>query len=253
MIFLTYLIFKCPVAACQSPSFTMSQTDHPRRSVRTFVRRQGRMSSAMRQALVTLAGDYELEPVAGERLDLARIYGRVAPRILEIGFGNGNALIQMAQQHPQQDYLGVEVHRPGMANVFMCAQALALTNVRIISADAQDVLLQHINDESFDAIYIFFPDPWPKQKHRKRRLIQLPFVELLVRKLRAGGRLHLATDWQDYARQMLRVIEQHPRLTNLAGAGAYSPRPEYRPLTKYEQRGVRQGHVVRDLCFEKIP
>lgn len=209
------------------------------------------MSMAQQQALTTIANAYELA-FAPQQLDLTAVFGRTAPRILEIGFGNGAGFVSMAKQHPQQDYLGVEVHRPGIANVFLQAQEYQLKNVRVINADASEVLEQQLPDACLDAIYIFFPDPWPKQKHRKRRLIQANFVALLARKLRNDGVLHLATDWEDYAQQMLKVIELNPVLQNQAGAGQFSARPEWRPLTKYEQRGHRKGHIVRDLLFQKI-
>lgn len=209
------------------------------------------MSLAQQQALATIASEYEL-PVAAQQLDLTAVYGRTAPRVLEIGFGNGAGFVEMAKLHPQQDFLGVEVHRPGIANVFLQAQEWQLRNVRVINADVSEVLEQQLPDACLDAIYIFFPDPWPKQKHRKRRLIQPNFVAVLARKLRNLGVLHLATDWEDYAQQMLKVIELNPALQNQAGDGQFSARPEWRPLTKYEQRGHRKGHVVRDLLFQKI-
>jgi tRNA (guanine-N7-)-methyltransferase len=229
----------------------MNKATLPKRAVRSFVRRQGRMSTLQRQALTSCAGNYEL-PVSPEQLDLTQVFGRNAPRVLEIGFGNGAGFVAMAKQHPQQDFLGVEVHRPGIANVFLQAQEWQLQNVRVINADATEVLAQQLPDACLDAIYIFFPDPWHKQKHRKRRLIQPAFVELLAGKLRGNGVLHLATDWEDYAQQMLKVIDANPCLRNLAGPGQFSARPQWRPLTKYEQRGQRQGHVVRDLLFLRI-
>jgi tRNA (guanine-N7-)-methyltransferase len=222
----------------------------PLRSVRSFVRRQGRMSANLRQALVVLLPKYGIDPAQGA-IDLAACFGRDAPYILEIGFGNGVALLDMAQHNPQRNYLGIDVHRPGVANVCTQVEKLSLTNLRVMCADVTEVLGNQIADKVWDAILIFFPDPWPKQRHQKRRLIQPAFVDLLVRKLRGNGILHLATDWEDYAKQMLNVLDQHPWLENLAGRGNFSERPGYRPLTKYEQRGQRQGHVVRDLVFKK--
>lgn len=209
------------------------------------------MSPTLKQALIDLAPQYEL-PYNTQCLDLQAVFGRMAPRIMEIGFGNGNSLIDLAQQNPQLDYLGVEVHRPGIANVFVQANAQALTNVRVIAHDVNEVLAQQIPDAALDAVYIFFPDPWPKPKHHKRRLVQPAFVTLLSQKLRPGGIVHLATDWTEYARQMLKVLEAEPQLRNLAGVGEYSARPQWRPLTKYERRGHSKGHEVRDLLFERI-
>ncbi|MBI3560989.1 MAG: tRNA (guanosine(46)-N7)-methyltransferase TrmB [Gammaproteobacteria bacterium] len=228
----------------------MTTIVRPQQGIRTFVRRQGRISAAYRAALIELAPHYTI-PCTGGQLDLDKVFARQAPRILEIGFGNGAALYEMARQQPDHDFLGVEVHSPGIANVFVNARRLGLTNLRVICADIHTVLQQMIPAESFEAVWIFFPDPWPKQRHHKRRLIQPVFIELVVNKLCRGGILHLATDWQDYASQMLKVIASQPRLVNRAGPEQYSARPRYRPLTKYELRGVRQGHVVRDLIFEK--
>lgn len=231
---------------------TMTDTESPfLRSIRSFVRRQGRMSPALKQALIDLAPNYEL-PYNTQCLDLNTVFGRTAPRIMEIGFGNGMGFIELAQQNPQHDYLGVEVHRPGIANVFVQAYSLGLKNVRVIGHDVHEVLTHQIADSALDAVYIFFPDPWPKPKHFKRRLIQSNFVDLLVRKLKIGGIVHLATDWSDYARQMLKVLEAEPRLRNQAGVGNYSARPQWRPLTKYERRGQSKGHEVSDLLFERI-
>ena len=222
----------------------------PLRGVRSFVRRQGRMSSNLRQALEDLLPKYGIATTP-QLLDLTACFGRQAPCIMEIGFGNGVALLEMAQQNPQNNYLGIDVHRPGIANVCTQLESRGLGNVRVMCVDVAEVLTKQIAETALDAILIFFPDPWPKQRHHKRRLIQAEFVEVLVSKLREGGILHLATDWEDYAQYMLRVLEQQRLLTNQAGLGNFSERPAYRPLTKYEQRGQRQGHVVRDLLYIK--
>lgn len=222
----------------------------PLRSVRSFVRRQGRMSLNLRQALLELLPKYGIDP-AQQAMDLTACFGRTAPCIMEIGFGNGLALLDMAQHNPQNNYLGIDVHRPGVANVCTQVERRGLTNVRVMCADVAEVLDTQITDAALAAILIFFPDPWPKQRHHKRRLIQPAFVELLAQKIVPNGVLHLATDWEDYAKHMLRVLEQQRLLENQAGVGNFSERPAYRPLTKYEQRGQRQGHVVRDLMYTR--
>lgn len=224
----------------------------PLRTVRSFVRRQGRMSANLRQALVELLPKYGIDP-AQPTLDLTACFGRAAPCIMEIGFGNGVALLDMAQHNPQHNYLGIDVHRPGVANVCSQLEKRGITNVRVMCADVTEVLTRQITDAALAAILIFFPDPWPKQRHQKRRLIQPAFVDVLVQKLSVNGVLHLATDWEDYAKHMLKVLGQQRLLANQAGDGNFSERPVYRPLTKYEQRGQQQGHVVRDLVYCKRP
>jgi tRNA (guanine-N7-)-methyltransferase len=164
----------------------------------------------------------------------------------------GEALATLARAHPENDYLGIEVYRPGIGSLLAKLAAEGLGNVRLFCADAVEVLEQTIPEASLDAVYLFFPDPWPKTRHHKRRLIQPPFVELIGRKLKVGGRLYLATDWEDYAQQMMRVLSAAPRFTNLTGPGQYAPRPSERPLTKFERRGQALGHRVWDLGFERI-
>jgi tRNA (guanine-N7-)-methyltransferase len=182
-------------------------------------------------------------------LDLDDVFGRIAPRILEIGFGMGGATAAIALANPETDYLGVEVHTPGVGALLKQIGELGLENLRIIQHDAVEVLQHMIPDASLDGVHIFFPDPWHKKRHHKRRLVQPDFVALLVRKLRHGGYLHLATDWADYAQQMQSVLAANPDLVNTAAG--FAPRPEYRPLTKFEQRGVRLGHGVWDLIFRR--
>lgn len=206
------------------------------------------MTPAQREALDTLWGRYGVNPAD---TDLDVLFGRHAPRALEIGFGMGDALTVMAQANPEQDYLGIEVHRPGVGSLLRQIEQQGLNNVRVMCADAVQVLEQHITDRSFDAIHLFFPDPWPKRRHHKRRLVQEQFVALIAQKLKTAGVFHFATDWQDYAEQALNVMSHAPEFTNSAGGGNYSPRPEYRPLTKFERRGQRLGHEVRDLIFYK--
>lgn len=187
-----------------------------------------------------------------EMLDLDAVYGRNAPRILEIGFGNGESLAEIAHNHPQNDYLGIEVHRPGVGHLLMKIEELELTNVRVMCEDAVEILKQQIPDGSLDALYLFFPDPWHKKKHHKRRQVQPEWAQLVRRKLKLGGRLHMATDWENYAEHMLEVLTAAEGFRNTSPSGDYVPKPDYRPETKFERRGQRLGHGVWDLVFEKI-
>jgi tRNA (guanine-N7-)-methyltransferase len=227
---------------------------HPvtiQRGVRSYVLRAGRLTAAQRQALHSYWGGYGLEPVGP--LDWRRVYGRAAPRVVEVGFGNGEALLAYAETHPAWDFLGIEVHLPGVGRVLHRLSRQGIGNVRVMRADAVEVFERCIPDASLDAVHIWFPDPWPKKRHHKRRLIQAAFVERLTRCLKPGGRVHLATDWGDYARQMLRVLEGTPGLLNLAGLGEFSTDPGERPVTRFQQRGERLGHSVWDLVFERNP
>ena len=218
------------------------------RPIRSYVLRQGRMTAAQREALQLLWEQYGLE-AGDDLLDLDAVFGRRAPRVLEIGFGMGDSLAQMALDHPQCDYLGIEVHRPGVGKLLQSAWAHKLGNLRVICADAAEVLHRQIPAGALDAVQLFFPDPWPKRRHAKRRLVQPSFVAQIAEKLKPGGHLHLATDWEDYARHMLEVVGAAPAFSNSAGAGCFAPRPAERPLTKFEQRGHRLGHPVWDLVF----
>lgn len=209
------------------------------------------MTEAQRRALAELWPRYGVAP--GDRpLDFSAIFGREAPIHLEIGFGNGDALAAMAARHPECNYLGIEVHRPGVGRLLRRIEAEGLANVRLLCADAGEVLARDIPDEALAAVYIFFPDPWPKKRHQKRRLVQPQFLELLRRKLKIGGRLYLATDWRDYAEGMLAALTQAPGWDNAAGAGAFAPRPDERPLTRFEARGRRLGHEVFDFSFRRV-
>ena len=217
---------------------------HPH--IRSYVLRQGHLSPAQQRAVETLMPLYGI-PYAAAALDLTQTFGRAAPKILEIGFGMGDTTAAIAKAHPEQDYLALEVHTPGVGNLLKLIEAEQIANVRIIRHDAVEVLRDMIPDGSLDGVHIFFPDPWHKARHNKRRLIQTPFTAGLVQKLKPGGYIHAATDWQDYAEQMLAVFSAEPLLEN-TGDG-YAPRPDYRPLTKFEQRGLRLGHGVWDLVF----
>lgn len=205
------------------------------------------MGTGQMRALETW-GPRFLMPYSATPLALDAVFGRQAPRVLEIGFGMGAATAAIAQAHPEIDYLGVEVHTPGVGALLKQIGELHINNVRIIQHDVVDVLEHMLADASLDGVHIFFPDPWPKKRHHKRRLIQPAFVATLTQKLKPGGYLHLATDWADYAQQMLEVLEAAPPLMNTCAG--FAPRPDYRPLTKFEQRGVRLGHGVWDLVFK---
>ena len=183
-------------------------------------------------------------------LDFEALFGRDAPRTLEIGFGNGEALVALAAAHPEADFLGIEVHRPGVGHLMLRAEALGLANLRVASRDAVEILGARVPDASLDAVLLYFPDPWPKKRHHKRRIVQPGFVELVARKLKTGGRFRLATDWQPYAEQMLEVLSASAAFENECGTG-YSARPASRPLTRFESRGQRLGHEVWDLSFTK--
>ncbi|HEY5994184.1 MAG TPA: tRNA (guanosine(46)-N7)-methyltransferase TrmB [Gallionellaceae bacterium] len=220
------------------------------RRIRSYVLRQGRVSNAQQRSLDTLLPRFGI-PYAAQPLDLDAVFGRTAPKILEIGFGMGETTAAIAQAHPQNDYLAIEVHSPGVGSLLKQIGEMNLTNVRIIQHDAVDVLQHMIADQALDGTHIFFPDPWHKARHKKRRLIQPPLVAFLTQKLKPGGYIHVATDWQDYAEQVLAVLNAEPLLQNTAPVTGYAPRPDYRPLTKFEQRGLRLGHGVWDMLFRR--
>ncbi len=189
-------------------------------------------------------------PDEGHTLDLEHLFGREAPCTLEIGFGNGEALVELAAAQPQRNFLGIEVHRPGVGHLMLRAEALGVANLRIACRDAVEVLAQRLADGSLDEVLLYFPDPWPKKRHHKRRLVQPPFVELVARKLTSGGRFRLATDWEHYAEQMRDVVGACTAFENEFAPG-FAPRPQSRPLTRFERRGQRLGHEVWDLAFRK--
>lgn len=209
------------------------------------------MTAAQQRALETLWPKYGIEPDES-LLDLKQVFGRSGPVNLEIGFGNGEALLAMAAAHPERDYLGIEVHRPGVGQLLNRLAADGLSNVRVIVGDASEFLAQRIPDGSLDAVHLFFPDPWPKQRHHKRRLVQPGFAALVRCKLKPAGVWHLATDWQDYAEQMRAVLEAADGFENMAGAGCFAADPGERPHTKFEARGRRLGHGVWDLRYKRI-
>ncbi len=223
----------------------MPQMHH--RTVKSFMQRAGRTSPNQSRTITHYSAQYPLQPDIN--IDLDALFQRHAPRHLEIGFGNGDTLFAMAQQNPDHDYLGIEVFRSGVAQLLSAAQTIHLTNIRVFMVDAIPLLKKQIGNQVFESINIFFADPWPKRRHHKRRMITHEFVSLLHQKLKPTGRLFLATDWQPYAQQMLKVLNQHSGFNNAAPDGGFSERPTFRPLTKFEQRGLALGYQVWDLAF----
>jgi len=217
--------------------------------IRSFVLRQGRVSNAQRRAYEDLLPKYGI-PYTKGLLNFEMVYGREAPRYLEIGSGMGETTVSIARSHPQNDYLAIEVYTPGVGSLLKQIEEFKLTNLRIVQHDAVEVVNNMFPQEYLDGIHIFFPDPWPKLRHHKRRLIQPEFISLLCKHLKPGGYIHVATDWNNYADQILEVMSNELSLTNTARD--FVQRPEYRPLTKFEQRGLRLGHKVWDLVFKKI-
>ena len=222
--------------------------DEPRRAIRSFVLRQGRVSDAQRRAVDALLPRFGVPFQNGNApLDLDHLFGRAAPKIIEIGFGMGETTAAIAQAHPENDYLGIEVHTPGVGALLKRIAELGLSNVRLIQHDAVEVLQHMIAPQTLDGAHVFFPDPWPKKRHHKRRLIQAPLVALLASRMNQGAYLHLATDWEDYAMQMLEVLSAESALRNTVER--FAERPATRPETKFEARGLRLGHEVWDLVF----
>ena len=220
-----------------------------RRTIKSYVLRQGRLTRGQQQALDQLWPVYGID-FKPERLDLATLFNRTAAITLEVGFGNGDSLMQQAASNPQNNYLGIEVHRPGVGHLLHLADNAGITNVRVINHDAVEVLQLQIPDQSLDCVQLFFPDPWHKKRHHKRRIVKAEFIQLIHQKLKSGGLFHLATDWQDYAEYMLKQMEQADGITNTAGEGNYAINTG-RPLTKFERRGQRLGHGVWDLVYRK--
>jgi tRNA (guanine-N7-)-methyltransferase len=212
------------------------------------VLRQGRVSNAQQRSLDTLLPRFGIT-YSGAPLDLEAAFGRKAPKILEIGFGMGETTAAIAAAHPDIDYLAIEVHSPGVGSLLKQIEEMGLTNLRIIQHDAVEVIQNMLPPDSLDGVHLFFPDPWPKKRHHKRRLLQPPFCSLIASRIRPGGYFHSATDWEEYAQQMLEVLSAEAQLENTAAA--YAERPGSRPLTKFEQRGLRLGHRVWDLIFRR--
>jgi tRNA (guanine-N7-)-methyltransferase len=256
-------------ASADMPRVTGTLTDRDgnpraRREVRSFVKRGGRATSSQLRAIeeqwpqlgipAAAVGPIGADgtPPASPLLDFSQLFGRTAPVTLEIGFGDGEQLATLASLHPDRDYLGAEVHEPGVGHLLLRVEALGLTNVRVARHDAVELLRHQVPVGSLDEVLVYFPDPWHKKRHHKRRLIQPPFVELLLERLRIGGVFRLATDWEPYAHHMLEVLGAEPRLRNRSADGTFIPRPAERPITKFERRGYRLGHGTWDLAFERI-
>lgn len=220
--------------------------DLSKRHIRSFVLRQGRVSVAQQRSLDVLLPKYGI-PYAPKPLDLDAAFGRSAPKIMEIGFGMGEPTAHIAKHHPEKDYLAIEVHTPGVGSLLKQIDEQGISNIRVMQHDAVEIMRDMLADNALDGVHIFFPDPWHKARHNKRRLIQSPFIAQLVKKIKPGGYIHVATDWQDYAEQVLRVLSAEPLLKNTAES--YAEKPEYRPLTKFENRGLKLGHGVWDLVF----
>ena len=218
--------------------------------IKSFIRRIGRMTTAQRQALDSLWDKYCLGNEG--KCDFVEVFGRRSAVILEIGFGNGESLAKTALENPEKDYIGIEVHKPGVGNLLAQLERQEIKNVRIFYHDAIEVLEKCIPEHSLSAVHLFFPDPWHKRKHHKRRIVRSSFVKLIATKLTRGGYFHAATDWQHYAEHMLKVLSGTEFFVNQSGDNTYSVRPDYRPLTKFEQRGIRLGHGVWDLIFKRI-
>ena len=227
----------------------MQNPQHPR-TIKSFVLRQGRMTSGQEQAMEILWPVFGIEP-ADTPLNLPQLFGRVAPVTLEIGFGNGESLAQMAAAAPERDFIGIEVHTPGVGHLLKIIGEKGLNNVRVMNTDAVEILQKRIPQGSLDRVQLFFPDPWHKKKHHKRRIVQADFVNLIASRLLSGGVFHMATDWENYAEHMAEVMEASPAFTNLSEHPPYSPRPDQRPLTKFENRGLKLGHGVWDLLYRK--
>lgn len=229
----------------------MNETPNHLRRIRSFVRREGRLTTGQQRALDVLFPHFGIE-ASDSPIDFGAVYGREAPTILEIGFGNGDTLATIARNHPENNYLGIEVHRPGVGHLLMRIEEFGLHNVRVMCADAVEILQRQIPDGSLAALYLFFPDPWHKKRHHKRRQVQPEWAQLVRRKLKIGGMLHMATDWQEYAEHMLAVLSHAEGFVNQSPHSDFIERPAYRPTTKFEQRGTRLGHGVWDLMFMRV-
>jgi tRNA (guanine-N7-)-methyltransferase len=229
----------------------MATSDTPRRRpIRSFVLREGRLTAGQQRAFEELWPSFGSTLPKDETFDPRALFDHPQPLYLEIGFGNGESLAAMAERHPGRNYLGIEVHRPGVGHLLIRIEELGLQNLRVLREDAVEVL-HRLPAEALDGVYLFFPDPWHKKRHHKRRIVQPEFLDRLHRVLKPGGRFHAATDWQDYAEHMMKVVSADHRFRNLGGPGRFTPRPPDRPLTKFEQRGQRLGHEVWDLIVER--
>lgn len=226
------------------------ETGAPLRKVRSFVLREGRLTRGQERALAELWPQFGVEYRA-QATDPVMLFGRSAPLVVEIGFGMGQSLVAMALAEPEKNFLGIEVHAPGVGAALMGIEEKSVNNLRVMRHDAVEVLNHMLPDAAIDRLQLYFPDPWHKKRHHKRRIVQAEFVALLARKVKPGGLVHFATDWQAYAEWMLDVLGREPQLRNLSATGDYVPQPAWRPHTKFEARGERLGHGVWDLLFER--
>ncbi|MFN5744652.1 MAG: tRNA (guanosine(46)-N7)-methyltransferase TrmB [Methylococcaceae bacterium] len=230
------------------PHLSLEPTEtSPPRHIRSFIRRKGRMTAGQSRAMEELWPQFGLSP----DIDLKpeQVFGRGGPLVLEIGFGNGESLAQMAAANPDTNFIGIDVHQPGVGHLLLHIEEQGLSNIRVYCADAIEILTQRVADTSLDRVQLFFPDPWPKKRHHKRRIVSPDFIALITDKLKPGGHFHAATDWEDYALQMADVLSQAAFLSNTLSGGGFAPRPDYRPLTKFETRGQRLGHGIWDLVY----
>lgn len=228
-------------------------SDRPLAKIRSFVRREGRLTASQQRALEQWLPKYQV-PIStdGNLVNLAELFGDHRPVVLEIGFGNGDLLANLAQHYPYLGFIGAEVHRPGVGHLLNLVHDRQLTNVRVFNDDVMD-LLSSLPPASLQAVHLYYPDPWPKKKHNKRRLVSPEWLAKIQQRLKPGGLIHMATDWQDYAEQMLQVMDSSPDFTNAAGVGEYHPRPIWRPITRFELRGTRLGHGQWDLIHVYSP
>ena len=230
----------------------VDENGQKRRPIRSFVLRQGRLTKGQALAIENLWPKFGIEYQTGQLIDFTKLFGRQAPVTLEIGFGMGASLVEMAKNNPEQNYIGIEVHQPGVGACLMGLEEAGLTNLRVMCHDAVEVFEQMIPDNSLHMVQLFFPDPWHKARHNKRRIVQTPFAEMVRKKLAIGGVFHMATDWEEYAQHMLAVMSQLPDYENLSRTQDYVPRPDSRPVTKFERRGHNLGHGVWDLMFKRL-
>ncbi len=225
----------------------MTEAKHHRK-IQSFVKRSGRLSKGQSLGLNELWSNFGID-VDSSTLDFEEIFSNQNDVTLEVGFGNGDSLLEMAIQEPNQNFLGIEVYEAGVGRLINEANKKNVGNLKVIKEDAVEVLENNVADDSISNFQLFFPDPWHKKRHHKRRIVQMGFLDLLSKKLKSNGTAHIATDWQDYAEHIMETLESHPHFKNLAGDHIYSERPEYRPLTKFENRGQKLGHGVWDIIF----
>jgi len=226
-------------------------TDQHIRTIKSFIKREGRLTPGQQRALEILWPEFGIE-FSEQKLDLQKTFNRDAETILEIGFGNGNSLWEMAKEDAGRNYIGIEVHRPGAGHLLQLIEQSEIKNCRIICHDAVDVIDHQIADNSLHRVQLFFPDPWHKKKHHKRRIVQDDFVNMLAQKIKSGGIFHLATDWEHYAEHMIKVMNRNIHFTNLSTDNTFMPKPDYRPTTKFETRGKKLGHGVWDMLYRKV-